>query len=317
MGSEVGTGTKVSFKLNSGHQIPGVGLGTWRSEPGQVGEAVKTAIKAGYRHIDCAAIYGNEAEIGVALQSAFKEGLVKREELFVTSKLWNDQHAAEDVPQALKQTLSDLKLEYLDLYLIHWPLRVRKGDTSDSKLVDETNYEETWRAMERVKEQGLVKSIGVSNLSMKKLGEVLSYAKVPPAVNQIELHPLWRNDKMLAFAKEKGVHLSAYSPLGSGDENRKVLEYPVVKQIAEKLGKSPAQVVLRWGLQRGTSVLPKSTNFDRLRSNLEVTEWSLSEEDMKALSSIEDQGRIVAGTGFVGKKTGPYKTTTELWDGEL
>jgi diketogulonate reductase-like aldo/keto reductase len=253
----------------------------------------------------------------VALESAFKEGLVKREELFVTSKLWNDQHAVEDVPQALKQTLSDLKLEYLDLYLIHWPLRARKGDTSDSKLVDETNYEETWRAMERVKEQGLAKSIGVSNLSTKKLGEVLSYAKIPPAVNQIELHPLWRNDKMLAFAKEKGVHLSAYSPLGSGDENRKVLEYPVVKQIAEKLGKTPAQVVLRWGLQRGTSVLPKSTNFDRLRSNLEVTEWSLSDEDMKALSSIEDQARIVAGTGFVGKKTGPYKTTEELWDGEL
>jgi diketogulonate reductase-like aldo/keto reductase len=282
-----------------------------------VGEAVKTAIKAGYRHIDCAAIYGNEAEIGEALESAFKEGLVKREDLHVTSKLWNDHHGADEVPEALKKTLADLKLDYLDLYLIHWPLRARKGDTSDEKLVNETNYEETWRAMEKAQEQGLVKSIGVSNLSTKKLGEVLSYAKIPPAVNQIELHPGWRNDKMLAFAKEKGVHLSAYSPLGSGDDKRKVLEFPVVKQIAEKLGKTPAQVVLRWGIQRGTSVLPKSTNFDRLRSNLEVTDWALSEEDMKALSSIDDQARIIAGTGFVGRKTGPYEDPAELWDGEL
>ncbi|AKP52790.1 aldo/keto reductase [Cyclobacterium amurskyense] len=314
----------ITFKNQD--KMPMLGLGTWKSGPGEVYQAVLWALEAGYRHIDCAAIYQNEKEVGDALKEAFDKGIVKREEVWVTSKLWNNAHEIDKVEEGLQKTLADLQLTYLDLYLIHWPISLKSGVTFPKDGNDFLDYKtvpltDTWKGMEALKEKGLTKHIGVSNFNKAKLSEIIGACQVVPEMNQIEIHPYLPQEGLVSFCKEKGINLTAYSPLGSADRPKArqkeddpiLMEHKVFKDIAKKHEASVAQVLIAWSLHRGIAVIPKSANKDRIKANLASKDIELDKDDLKAIGEITSRHRYIDGTFFTEVPGSPFKQS-DLWE---
>ncbi|XP_048485895.1 aldo-keto reductase family 1 member B1 isoform X2 [Plutella xylostella] len=300
-------------------ECPILGIGTWKSKPGEVTQAVKDAIDIGYRHIDCAFVYGNEPEVGAAIAAKIQEGVVKREDLFITSKLWNTFHRPDLVEGALRQTLANLQLEYLDLYLIHWPQAYKEDgplfptDSEGKIQFSEVDYVDTWRAMEPLVSRGLVRSIGISNFNSKQVERLLKTATVKPVVNQVECHPYLNQSRLKAFCEARGIQLTAYSPLGSPDRpwarpgEPLLLEDPKLKSIADRLGKTPAQILIRYQIDRGVIVIPKSVTRSRIASNFDVFDFKLSPEDLKLIDSFNNDERFVPMTASLGHKYHPFE----------
>eukprot|EP00043_Microstomoeca_roanoka_P006235 m.61289 g.61289 ORF g.61289 m.61289 type:complete len:330 (+) comp13330_c0_seq1:258-1247(+) len=293
---------------SNNHQIPLIGFGTFNEfqDDHKVGNAVYHAISVGYRHIDCAALYGNEKEIGTALKRAMDEGLVKREELFVASKLWNNAHRPNEVAAALDETLADLGLDYIDCYMIHWPCPWTPESALVSKALggsfkyskDEcVQLKETWTALEALQQAGKTRLLGVSNFSIRQLKELLAFAKIKPAVNEVELHPYHQHPKLVQFCQEHDIHVTAYSPLGKigyrnpGDPC--LIDDPILQRIAKAHEKTPAQVALKWNIQRGVSVIPKSLTPSRIESNFQLNDFTLTPEEMQDISSLNRNHRFV------------------------
>lgn len=265
---------QTRIRLNSGYKIPIIGLGTWQSKPNEVAQAVEVALKHGYRHIDGAAIYRNEEEVG----RGWKASGVPREEIFLTSKLWNSRHAPVEVKKAIDKTLKELGTDYLDLFLIHWPLAFKSGseyfprDSEGLIVLDrETKLEETWREMEKLVAQGKVRSIGVSNFNIPKLETLLSFARIKPAVNQVEGHAFLLQPELHSYHQKHGIIPTAYSPLGNNIYGKlRVIDSPEVKEVADTLQKNPANVLISYLMQKGFVVIPKSVTPSRIKSNFDV-----------------------------------------------
>ncbi|RYP42334.1 hypothetical protein DL767_000256 [Monosporascus sp. MG133] len=304
---------KTTFTLNNGVKIPGLGFGTFASEgaKGETYKAVTCALEVGYRHLDCAWFYQNEDEIGEAIRDFLKENpSVKREDLFITTKVWNHLHEPEEVGWSLENSLKHLGLDYVDLFLVHWPIAAEKDDKYMPKIGPDGKYvikkeltenpEPTWRAMEKLLESGKTRAIGVSNWTIPGLKKLMSFAKVKPQVNQIEIHPFLPNEELVRFCLDNDILPEAYSPLGSQDQvpttGEKVRTNKTLNEVADKSGHTLAQVLLAWGLRRGYAVLPKSSTPSRIESNFQVPD--LSDEDFEAVQGVA-RGRH---TRFVNMK---------------
>jgi len=309
--------TKIDDGRTNESEIPMLGLGTWLSATGLVKEAVEYALKLGYRHIDAAAVYGNEKEVGEGIGNALRAG-VKREDIFITSKLWNKDHAMKDVVPALKKTLSDLGLEYLDLYLIHWPLTMKSGDEMFPKLEDGTPdygtfvpHIDTWKMMEECVRLGLTKHIGLSNFNEDQIQNILNHCSIPPTVLQCEGHPYLAQNELRQFCDKNQIVLEAYSPLGNPGRPKgwdhslkRVLDDEEIKSIADELGVTVADCCIRYQLERGVVVIPKSVTPHRIKSNFEVWNFKLGAERLKKMQALDGGLRYCLPTvvGADGKR---------------
>ncbi len=312
------------YTLPGNTKIPSFGLGTWKSAKGDVYKAVAEAIDIGYRHIDCAPAYENEVEVGSALNKSISSGKVSRNELWVTSKLWNNAHMPDFVQPALEKTLGDLNLEYLDLFLIHWPVAFSHEvffprSVQDYIPIDKAPIIDTWKAMEKCVHKGLVKHIGVCNFNISRLDALKNKASIAPVMNQVELHPFLQQQKMIDYCRKNNILLTAYSPLGSGDRPARLkkesepslLSNSVIEKIARKHDAAPAQILINWALTRGTAVIPKSVTPERLKQNLEAGNIKLDNTDMEEIASLDKGYRYVDGSFWEGPGS-PY-TRSDLW----
>lgn len=320
----------VPFRvLHTGSKIPAIGLGTFGSDKysaDEVAEAVKGAIQVGYRHIDCAAVYGNQQQIGHALYEVMSGG-IQREQLWITSKLWNDKHSEADVIPACEKSLKDLQLDYLDLYLVHWPfpnhhppgVDVHARDPHAKPYIHE-NFMKTWRQMEKLVERGLVKHIGTSNMTIPKLRLVLRDAEVKPAANEMELHPHFQQPELFSFVVENGIVPIGYSPIGSPSRPERDrteadtvdIEDPVIVGIAERLGVHPAVVCVKWAVQRGQVPIPFSVRRSQYLSTLQaLVSEPLTDAEMQAIASIDKNCRLIKGQVFLWEGARGWE---DLWD---
>ncbi|CAK5281920.1 unnamed protein product [Mycena citricolor] len=278
--------------LSSGTPIPQLGFGTWQAKPGEVGNAVEVAVKNGYRHLDLAMIYENQQEIGETFKKIFPS-VVKREEVFITSKCWNSAHQPAEVEKELDETLKQLGIEYLDLYLIHWPVAFQPGNglypphptiPGEVALDTETSLVDTWKAMIALP-KSKVRNVGVSNFTIEHIEAIIEATGVVPVANQIEGHPLLPQDELVAYCNSKNIHITAYSSLGNNSIGAPLLtENPVIVEVATSMGVSPAQVLLAWGIQRGYSVIPKSVTASRVIANFQQVK--LSDADFAKLNEL-------------------------------
>ncbi|XP_060523738.1 aldo-keto reductase family 1 member B1-like [Cylas formicarius] len=308
-----------TIALNNGRKIPALGLGTYLSHSGECARAVKHAISVGYRHFDCAWFYGNEKEVGDGIREAIKEGLVKREDLFVVTKLWCTFHERDQVVPSCKVSLQNLGLDYLDLYLIHWPVamtntgKFNASEPFKDAVCYDHDFVETWHGMEECVELGLAKSIGLSNFNSKQILRILKAAKIRPVCNQVEVSPLINQKKLIAFCKERGIQVVAYSPFSAparpwkkpGDPELS-LDDPKLIEIGKKYGKTSGQVVLRYIHQLGAIPIPKSSNPDRIKKNIEIFDFELSPEDVKILDAYNCNERVVPALEFLSSKEYPF-----------
>lgn len=294
--------------------MPSVGFGCWKVDNATCADTIYNAIKVGYRLFDGAEDYGNEKEVGEGINRAIDEGLVARDELFVVSKLWNSFHDPKNVEKALDRTLSDLKVDYLDLFLIHFPIAFKFVPFEEKYPPgfycgdgDKFHYEDvplidTWRALEKLVEKGKIRSIGISNFSGALIQDLLRSAKIKPAVLQIEHHPYLQQPRLIEYVQSQGIAITAYSSFGPQSfvelnhprvkDVKPLFEHDVIKSVADKVKKTPAQVLLRWATQRGLAVIPKSNNPDRLLSNLKVNDFDLSQEDFQEISKLDIELRF-------------------------
>lgn len=311
--------------MANGDALPIVGLGTWKSAPGEVYAAVREAIVIGYRHIDCAAIYGNEAEVGSALRDAVRAGEVTREALWITSKLWNNAHRRGDVRGALERTLRDLDLGYLDLYLIHWPVAFRPGVQYPSSGADivspaEAPLHDTWAGMEDVADAGLTRHIGLSNFSATKIRDLLGRCRRRPEVDQVELHPYLQQRELVSFCRAERILVTAYSPLGSSDrpatlkkaDEPSLLQDSTIDAIAKAHGATPAQVLIAWHVASGVAVIPKSVRAARLRENFAAAQLELTAQDLERIAALDRHYRFLSGAPWA--VAGSPWTVDTLWD---
>jgi alcohol dehydrogenase (NADP+) len=305
-------------------KIPVLGLGTWKMARNEAGPAISAAIDIGYRHFDCASIYNNDTEIGIALSAAINSQKVRREDLWITSKLWNNAHAPKHVRPALERILKNLKLSDLALFLIHWPVSFTAEITFPKRpdqfiALKDLPIIETWSAMEKMVKKGLCRNIGVSNFNIPRLSELLSLASTRPYLNQIELHPYLQQPKMIEYCSQQRLQLSAFSPLGSGKQPEidgfntpSLSHHPAIKQIALQYNVSPAQVLIAWGIKRKTIVIAKSVNPLRLEENFRAMQLDLDEADMQTITQLDLGYRFLDGSFFTPAGS-PYKLS-DLWD---
>lgn len=316
--------------LSNGSKIPVIGLGTFGSDnynAQQIADAVDFAIRNDYRHIDCASVYMNEAEIGSVISALIKEGVVSREELWITSKVWNDAHGEGEVIESCKKSLKDLKLDYLDLYLVHWPFPNYHAPGCDgdarnpnSKPYIHDDYMVAWRQMETLVDMGLVKSIGTSNMTIPKMELLLRDARIKPVVNEMELHPHFQQPEFFDFLVEKGIQPIGYSPIGSPkrperdrtSDDTVDIEDPVIVSIAERLDLHPAEVCIKWGVQRGEVVIPFSVSPTKIVNNLKaVNSNPITHEEMQQIAAIDKNCRLIKGQVFLWEGA---KSWEDLWD---